>query len=60
MPQTRASLDSKPAAIEPPRCPRCNRPTMFTGIESGPGGSYLQIFECPVCGYTKKITDEIK
>jgi hypothetical protein len=60
MPQSHMSFDPQLAVSEPPRCPKCNRLTIFTGIKSGPPGLSLRIFECPICGYTEKIAGEIK
>ena len=57
MSQSQVSFDPKVAVIEPPRCSKCNCPTIFTGIRSGPSGLYLRIFECPLCGYTEKIAE---
>jgi hypothetical protein len=58
--QSHMSFDPQLAVIEPPRCPKYNRLTLFTGIKSGSPGLYLRIFECRICGYTEKIADEIK
>jgi hypothetical protein len=60
MPQSHMYFDpqlsvSEPPCTEPPRCPKCNYPTLLTGIKSGRSGLYLRIFECPACGYTEKI-----
>jgi hypothetical protein len=60
MPQSHIYFDPQLAVIEPPRCPKCNCPTLLTGIKSGRPGLYLHIFECPICGYTEKIADDIK
>ena len=60
MPQSHMSFDPQLAVIEPPRCPKCNRLTILSGIKSGPPGLSLRIFECPICGYTEKIAGEIK
>ena len=49
MPQSHMSFEPQLAVTEPPPCPKCNRPMMFTGIISGPPGLYLRIFECCVC-----------
>ena len=57
MSQSQVSFDPKVAVIEPPRCSKCNCPTIFTAIRSGPSGLYLRIFECPLCGYTEKIAE---
>jgi hypothetical protein len=61
MSQSQVSFEPQQVAVmKPPRCPKCNCPTIFAGIRSGPPGSYLRIFECPLCGYIEKIADEIK
>jgi hypothetical protein len=60
MSQSKTSFDPQVAVIEPPRCSKCNCPTIFTGIRPGPPGFYLRILECPLCGYTERIADEIK
>ncbi len=59
MPQSHVYFDPKLAVIEPPRCPKCNYPTLLTGIRSRSPGLYLRTFECPICGYTEKIADEM-
>jgi hypothetical protein len=42
------------AAVERPRCPKCDGRMMLAQIESRPAGFDLRTFECPKCEYSQK------
>jgi hypothetical protein len=56
MPEYQPVSSAAIAAIERPRCPKCNRNRMLLAkLEAGPTGIEYRTFECQKCGRIHRI-----
>jgi hypothetical protein len=55
MPNTDISLDPGLAAVERPPGAKCDEPTMFSGMASGPPGFDIRTLEGIACDHIEKV-----